>query len=56
MTAVTETTDHDQGPPPLHMPPLGVLVPVLFDRHCWALLLPGDQLAELLLSIEPEVA
>ena len=55
MIPPTETTDHDAGAPPLHMPPLGVLVPVLIDGRCWALLLPGDQVAEILLGTELEV-
>ncbi len=50
------TTDHDQGAPPLYTGSGGALVPVLLDRYCWALLLPGDQLAEMLLGTEPEAA
>ena len=50
------TTDHDAGPPPLIVGDVDQLACVLLDRHCWALLLPGDQIAELLLGTEPEVA
>lgn len=37
MPPATETTDHDAGPPPLYMPAAGFVVPILLDRHCWAL-------------------
>ena len=50
------TIDHDEGLPLLYMPAAGFLVPVLLDGYRWALLPPGDQIAELLLGTEPEVA
>ncbi len=56
MPPATETVDHDEGPPPLYCGPHGALVPVLFDGRCWALLLPGDQIAEMLLGTELEAA
>ncbi len=56
MIPATATTDHDEGLPPLCCGHLGVLVPVLLDSHAWALLLPGDQIAELVLGTEPEAA
>jgi hypothetical protein len=51
MIAITETTDHDCGPAPLHMPPLGVLVPTLIDGHRWAVLPPGDPIADRLVDV-----
>ncbi len=48
------TTDHDQGLPPLYGAPHGVLVPVLLDGRCWALLPPGDPLVDHPAAIEAE--
>ncbi len=41
-----ETTDHDQGSPPLHSGSGGVLIPVLIDGRRWAMVPPGDPIAD----------
>ncbi len=51
-----ETTDHDAGPPLLYVGEVGHLVQVQIDGHRWALLLPGDAVAELLVGTEPGAA
>ena len=45
MAAMIETTDHDQGSPPLYSGPVGALVAVLLDGHRWAMVPPGDPVA-----------
>ena len=52
MTAITETTDHDAGLPPLILPAIGFLVPVLLDGHRWAMVPPGDPIAQHLVDGE----
>ena len=45
MDSAIETTDHDEGVPPLYGAPLGALVPVLIDGRRWIVLPPGDPIA-----------
>jgi hypothetical protein len=45
MIPITETTDHDQGPPPLHVGDVGHLARVLIDGSRWAMMSPGDLIA-----------
>ncbi len=52
MIPITETTDHDQGPPPLHVGDVGHLAQVLIDAHRWAMMPPGDPIAERLVDGE----
>ena len=52
MTDSIPTVDHDQHPAPVYSGPVAPLVRVQIDRHCWAMLLPGDQVAELLIGLE----
>lgn len=56
MIPAIEAADHDAGPPPLYSGPLGVLAPVLLDGHRWAVLAPGDMIADHLLGIDMEDA
>ncbi len=54
MTPAIETTDHDQGPPPLYCGSGGFLVPIMLDGHRWALLPPGDPVVAHLVNHDVE--
>ncbi len=44
------TADHDQGPPVLYSGPVGALATVRLDGHRWAMMPPGDPVADHLIN------
>ncbi len=51
---MTQTTDHDCGLPPLYSGPVGALVAVRLDGRRWAMVPPGDPVADHLINMEQE--
>ena len=51
---MTPTTDHDAGLPPLYSGPVGALVAVRLDGRRWAVMPPGDPVADHLINMERE--
>ncbi len=54
MAAVIPTTDPDQGPPPLYSGRVGALVAVRLDDRRWAMVPPGDPVADHLVEHDVE--